>query len=61
MRMRQQAYQSMLRQDQTWFDRNENAVGNLTSYLSKDSEMVHGALGGRLGTLLQTITTLLVR
>ena len=60
MRMRQQAYRSMLRQDQTWFDRNENDVSSLTTLLSRDSELVHGALGGRLGTVLQTITTLAV-
>ena len=58
MRIRQQAYKSMLRQDQTWFDRTENGVSSLATLLSRDSEMVHGALGGRLGTVLQTITTL---
>ena len=60
MRIRQDAYKSMLRQDQMWFDRNENSVSSLTTYLSRDSELVHGAMGGRLGTLLQTITTLAV-
>lgn len=61
MRMRQDAYKSMLRQDQAWFDRNENAVSALTTALSRDSELVHGALGGRLGTILQSVTALLVR
>ena len=60
MKIRQEAYKSMLRQDQAWFDRNENSVDSLTTYLSRDSELVHGALGGRLGTVLQTIMTLAV-
>ena len=60
MKIRQETFKSMLRQDQAWFDKNENSVNNLTTFLSRDSDLVHGAMGGRLGTVLQSLTTLAV-
>ncbi|KAK3571853.1 hypothetical protein QTP86_020453, partial [Hemibagrus guttatus] len=49
MRLRSQAFKAILRQDVSWFDDHNNAVGVLTTKLAMDASMVKGAAGSRLG------------
>ena len=57
-RARDQAFRTMLRQDITWFDREENSAGALTSFLSTETTQLAGMSGSTLGTLLIVSTTL---
>ncbi|XP_062848437.1 ATP-dependent translocase ABCB1-like [Trichomycterus rosablanca] len=55
MRLRSQAFQSILRQDIAWFDDHNNAVGVLTTKLATDASLVKGVTGSRLGLAANTI------
>ncbi|KAL9109108.1 MAG: hypothetical protein Q9227_006199 [Pyrenula ochraceoflavens] len=57
-RVRCQAFRSMLRQEISFFDREENAAGALTSFLSTRATDIAGLSGATLGTLLTVVTTL---
>lgn len=57
-RARSQAFRTMLRQDITFFDREENSAGALTSFLSTETTYLAGMSGPTLGTLLVVSTTL---
>lgn len=57
-RARGEAFRSMLRQDITFFDREENNTGALTSFLSTETKHLSGVSGVTLGTILMTSTTL---
>ena len=57
-RARGEAFRSMLRQDITFFDREENSTGALTSFLSTETKHLSGISGVTLGTILMTSTTL---
>ncbi|RAL10080.1 ABC multidrug transporter Mdr1 [Aspergillus homomorphus CBS 101889] len=57
-RARSMAFRSMLRQDITFFDREENSTGALTSFLSTETKHLSGVSGATLGTILMTSTTL---
>lgn len=57
-RARSQAFRTMLRQDITFFDREENSTGALTSFLSTETKHLSGISGVTLGTILMTSTTL---
>lgn len=57
-RARSKAFRSMLRQDITFFDREENSTGALTSFLSTETKHLSGVSGVTLGTILMTSTTL---
>ncbi|OJJ48822.1 hypothetical protein ASPZODRAFT_139784 [Penicilliopsis zonata CBS 506.65] len=57
-RARSQAFRSMLRQDISFFDREENSTGALTSFLSTETKHLSGVSGATLGTILMTSTTL---
>ena len=57
-RARDQAFRTMLRQDISWFDREENSAGALTSFLSTETTHLAGMSGVTLGTLLVVTTTL---
>lgn len=57
-RARSQAFRAMLRQDITFFDREENSTGALTSFLSTETKHLSGISGVTLGTILMTSTTL---
>lgn len=57
-RARSKAFRSMLRQDITFFDREENSTGALTSFLSTETKHLSGISGVTLGTILMTSTTL---
>lgn len=57
-RARDEAFRTMLRQDISWFDREENSAGALTSFLSTETTHLAGMSGVTLGTLLVVSTTL---
>ena len=57
-RSRSQAFRAMLRQDITFFDREENSTGALTSFLSTETKHLAGISGVTLGTILMVTTTL---
>ncbi|KAF9884256.1 GTPase-activating protein [Aspergillus nanangensis] len=57
-RARSEAFRSILRQDITFFDREENSTGALTSFLSTETKHLSGVSGVTLGTILMTSTTL---
>ena len=57
-RARDQSFRAMLRQDITWFDREENTAGALTSFLSTETTHLAGMSGATLGTILVVSTTL---
>ncbi|KAF5657891.1 ATP-binding protein subfamily B (MDR TAP) member 1 [Fusarium heterosporum] len=58
-RVRDRAFRTMLRQDVSFFDRDENTAGALTSFLSTETTHVAGLSGVTLGTLLMVGTTLI--
>lgn len=55
---RSSAFRSMLRQDISFFDREENSTGALTSFLSTETKHLSGISGVTLGTILMVSTTL---
>ncbi|KAL0931980.1 ABC multidrug transporter mdr1 [Colletotrichum truncatum] len=57
-RVRDQAFRTMLRQDVSFFDKDENTAGALTSFLSTETTHLAGLSGVTLGTLLMVSTTL---
>ncbi|KAF2194218.1 ATP-binding cassette transporter ABC4 [Zopfia rhizophila CBS 207.26] len=58
-RVRDQAFRAMLRQDIEFFDREENTAGALTSFLSTQTTHLAGLSGSTLGTIMNTLTTLI--
>ncbi|KAK9458190.1 P-loop containing nucleoside triphosphate hydrolase protein [Dipodascopsis uninucleata] len=54
-RIRLMTLQQMIRQDISFFDRDENSVGALTSTLSRDAQAVDGLSGATLGQILSSI------
>ncbi|KAJ8919087.1 hypothetical protein NQ315_012072 [Exocentrus adspersus] len=59
-RIRSQMFQAMLQQEIGYFDRKANGVGALCARLSGDAASVQGATGQRIGTILQSIATLVL-
>jgi ATP-binding cassette subfamily B (MDR/TAP) protein 1 len=57
-RARDRAFRTMLRQDISFFDEEENSTGALTSFLSTEATHLAGISGVTLGTLLSVTTTL---
>jgi len=58
-RVRNKAFCTMLRQEISWFDREENTAGALTSFLSTETTHLSGMSGVTLGTILNVMTTLI--
>lgn len=58
-RVRDRAFRTILRQDISYFDREENSTGALTSFLSTETTHLSGISGVTLGTLLIVSTTLI--
>ncbi|CAI4217577.1 unnamed protein product [Parascedosporium putredinis] len=58
-RVRDKAFRTMLRQDVSFFDRDENTAGALTSFLSTETTHVAGLSGVTLGTIFMVLTTLI--
>lgn len=57
-RVRDRAFRTMLRQDVSFFDRDENTAGALTSFLSTETTHIAGLSGVTLGTILMVVSTL---
>jgi ATP-binding cassette subfamily B (MDR/TAP) protein 1 len=57
-RARDRAFRTMLRQDISFFDEEENSTGVLTAFLSTEATHLAGISGVTLGTLLSVTTTL---
>ncbi|XP_059477636.1 ATP-dependent translocase ABCB1-like [Neocloeon triangulifer] len=58
MRLREECFAAMLRQEIAWFDDPKNSTGALCARLSGDAASVQGATGSRVGTAVQTFATL---
>uniref|UniRef100_A0A8B9KP33 ATP-binding cassette, sub-family B (MDR/TAP), member 5 n=1 Tax=Astyanax mexicanus TaxID=7994 RepID=A0A8B9KP33_ASTMX len=58
MRLRSQAFKAILRQDISWFDDHNNAVGVLTTKLATDASLVKGAAGSRIGLATSSVCAL---
>lgn len=59
-RARDQAFRHFMRQDISYFDKDENSVGALTSFLSTETTHLAAISGATLGTLLSCFTTVVV-
>lgn len=58
-RVRDTAFRTMLRQDISFFDKEENSAGALTSFLSTETTNLAGLSGATLGTIFTVLTTLI--
>ncbi|KAK9383188.1 P-loop containing nucleoside triphosphate hydrolase protein [Kockiozyma suomiensis] len=56
-RIRLESFRQILRQDISYFDRDENTTGALTSTLSTDAQNVEGLSGATFGQILNSATT----
>ncbi|KAK0758044.1 hypothetical protein N5P37_009342 [Trichoderma harzianum] len=59
-RVRERAFRTILRQDVTFFDKDENTSGSLTAFLSTETTHVAGLSGVTLGTLTMMMATLVI-
>ncbi|KAJ8944821.1 hypothetical protein NQ318_013158 [Aromia moschata] len=59
-RIRSQMFRAMLNQEISYFDRKSNGVGALCAKLSGDAASVQGATGQRVGTIIQSIATIVL-
>ncbi|XP_066999280.2 multidrug resistance protein homolog 49 isoform X2 [Anabrus simplex] len=59
-RLRKQVFSAVLQQEIAWFDDERNSVGVLCARLSGDAASVQGATGSRIGSILQSTSTLLI-
>lgn len=59
-RLREETFQASLKQEMGWFDQPENSVGALGARLSGDCASVQGATGMRIGSILQSISTIMI-
>lgn len=59
-RLRSKAFNHMLRQEIAWFDDKSNGTGTLCARLSSDAAAVQGATGQRVGSVLSSISTLVL-
>ena len=59
-RARDTAFRTLLNQDISFFDKDENSTGALTSFLATEATRVSGLSGATLGTILSVVSTLVV-
>ena len=57
-KLRTRAFQSVIRHDIEWFDEDKNSTGAITANLAEDPQKVQGLFGPTMGTILQSVTTL---
>ncbi|CAG7827122.1 unnamed protein product [Allacma fusca] len=57
-RLRRLTFAVMLKQETGWFDDSLNSVGSLSARLSGDAASVQGATGSRIGTVVQSFSTI---
>lgn len=58
-RIRKEMLEAYLRSDVAFFDEDKNTSGNLTNSLADDTQKISGLIGGCLGTVIQSISTLM--
>lgn len=58
-RVRSILFQSIIKQEIGWFDKEENSVGALCTKLSTDAASMQGAIGYPVGGIFQSISTLI--
>ncbi|KAG1878637.1 P-loop containing nucleoside triphosphate hydrolase protein [Suillus tomentosus] len=58
-KLRSMSFKAILRQDIEYFDNDKNSTGALTSSLSENPQKINGLAGVTLGTIVQSITTIL--
>ncbi|KAF8133779.1 ste6-like protein [Boletus edulis] len=58
-KMRSVSFKAILRQDIEYFDKDEHSTGSLTASLSDNPQKVNGLAGVTLGTIVQSLTTLI--
>lgn len=58
MRLRSLLFGAMLRQEVGWYDEPSNGTGALCSKLSTEAAAVQGAIGQRIGTIIQSCSTI---
>ncbi|XP_064542584.1 ATP-dependent translocase ABCB1-like [Drosophila montana] len=59
-RIRGLLFSGMLKQEVSWFDDRANGTGSLCARLSGDAAAVQGATGQRIGSIIQSIATLVL-
>ncbi|XP_039955040.1 ATP-dependent translocase ABCB1 isoform X1 [Bactrocera neohumeralis] len=59
-RLRGMMFGTMLKQEVAWFDDKANSTGSLCSRLSGDASAVQGATGQRIGTIIQSVATIVL-
>ncbi|KAG2121897.1 P-loop containing nucleoside triphosphate hydrolase protein [Suillus clintonianus] len=59
-KLRSMSFKAILRQDIEYFDNEKNSTGALTSSLSENPQKINGLAGVTLGTIVQSITTVVV-
>ncbi|KAG2740983.1 P-loop containing nucleoside triphosphate hydrolase protein [Suillus brevipes Sb2] len=59
-KLRSMSFKAILRQDIEYFDNDKNTTGALTSSLSENPQRINGLAGITLGTIIQSIATLVV-
>ncbi|KAB0792508.1 hypothetical protein PPYR_14467 [Photinus pyralis] len=60
MRLRSQMFKSFLSQEMGYFDNKEHGVGSLCARLSGEAASVQGATGQRIGTILNSLSTVVI-
>ncbi|XP_014102285.3 ATP-dependent translocase ABCB1 [Bactrocera oleae] len=59
-RLRGLMFGTILKQEVAWFDDKANSTGSLCSRLSGDAAAVQGATGQRIGTIVQSVATIVL-
>ncbi|XP_075165554.1 multi drug resistance 50 [Haematobia irritans] len=59
-RLRGLMFEAMLKMEISWFDDRANGTGSLCARLSGDASAVQGATGQRIGTIVQSLATLVL-
>ncbi|CAH2282580.1 ATP-binding cassette sub-family B member 5-like isoform X1 [Pelobates cultripes] len=57
-RLRQMAFNAMLRQEISWFDDKKNSTGALTTRLATDASQIQTATGSRLGLIAENLSSM---
>lgn len=60
MRLRSLMFKAILNQEMGWFDEKDNGVGALCARLSGEAASVQGATGQRIGSMLNSTTTIII-
>lgn len=59
-RLRSKAFQSILRQDVSYFDEKEHSTGALCTRLATEASAVQGASGVRMGLIIQYFCSMII-